>query len=47
MTPEIRIALSEVQEARIVLAAAEYNFFRLYDEWDEFICKQQETGEQK
>ncbi len=47
MTPEIKIALSEVQEARIALAVAEFNFFRLYDEWNESLCKQQESGEQK
>jgi hypothetical protein len=47
ITTEIKSALLELQEARMALASAEANYFRLYDEWNEFLCKQQETGEQK
>jgi hypothetical protein len=47
ITTEIKIAHLELQEARMALASAEANYIRLCDEWQEFICKQQETGEQK
>lgn len=47
MTPEIKIARLEVQEARMALASAEYHYIRLCKEWQENICKEQETGEQK
>jgi hypothetical protein len=47
ITTEIKIAHLELQEARMALASAEANYIRLCDEWQEFLYKQQETGEQQ
>jgi hypothetical protein len=47
ITTEIKIAHLELQEARMALASAEANYIRLCDEWSEFLCKQQKTGEQQ
>jgi len=47
ITTEMKIAHLELQEAHMALASAEANYIRLCNEWEEALCKQQETGEQQ